>query len=130
MVVASSPDQMQSASLICENESEKMLDEIKKMNPSFKEMVRETFISTAEDIKLGGVSIGDWEKTGWAIPIVFFYYAVFAMAFFYFIYSLTLQSMSVSYLSLLPSDSDQSCQEIPLTISTSVQVTINFLYRR
>lgn len=64
----------------------------------------------------------DWEKTGWAIPIVAFYYAVFAMAFFYFIYSLTLQGMSITYLSLKPSNGEQSCIEIPVEISTSVQV--------
>lgn len=107
-----------------------ILNDIKNMSPTFKEMIRETFIGSADELKLGGVSINDWEKTGWALPIVFFYYAVFAMSFFYFIYSLTLTGMAATYLSILPSDSNQFCIEIPLTISTIVQVRIYCSYFR
>lgn len=126
MVVVDGTDRERSYSA---DDTEDILNDIKNMNPSFKEILKETLIASADEVKLGGVHIDDWEKTGWAIPIVFFYYAVFLMSFFYFIYTLTLQGMSGRYLSLLPSNADQFCIEIPVTISTSVQVnSFHILY--
>ena len=58
-------------------------------------------IDTGFNLEIGGVEMMDWKDNGWAMQIVCFHQLVFLMAFFYFVYTLTLTDISRSYLSLL-----------------------------
>lgn len=39
------------------DDTAELLSDLKNMNPSFKEIVKESFIASAEELKLGGVHI-------------------------------------------------------------------------
>ena len=65
------------------------------------------------------------KESGWALYIVIFYQLVFLMAFFYFIYTLTLSDMSRTYLSLDGNSSSRACKLVPLIITNLVEGDIN-----
>ena len=66
------------------------------------------------------LSDSDWKETGWAVAIVILYYLAFFWAFFYFVYSLTLTGSSTTYLSLQGNSKVQTCDEIPITVTTTI----------
>jgi hypothetical protein len=92
---------------------------------SLRNFIKETVVQSVDGILIGGIHINDWERTGWAFPIIMFYYSVFAMSFFYFLYTYALAGINSTFLSLTSSDEFQLCTEIPITLTTSIQVISN-----
>jgi hypothetical protein len=92
---------------------------------SLRNFIKETVVQSVDGILIGGIGINDWERTGWALPIIMFYYAVFVMSFFYFLYTFALAGINSTFLSLTSTDEFQLCAEIPVTLRTSFQVISN-----
>ena len=92
---------------------------------TFSGYLKEFLIDTGFNLDIGGVDMLDWKESGWALYIVIFYQLVFIMAFFYFIYTLTLSDMSRTYLSLDGNSSSRACKLVPLIITNVVEGDIN-----
>ena len=88
---------------------------------TFSGYMKEFLIDTGFNLDIGGVDMLDWKESGWALYIVIFYQLVFLMAFFYFIYTLTLSDMSRTYLSLDGNSSSRACKLVPLVITNLVE---------
>ena len=92
---------------------------------TFSGYLKEFLIDTGFNLDIGGVDMLDWKESGWALYIVVFYQLVFIMAFFYFIYTLTLSAMARTYLSLDGNSTARSCKLVPLIITNLIEGDIN-----
>ena len=87
-----------------------LMRQVGLVKATFWGYVKEFMIDTGFNLEIGGVEMMDWKDNGWAMQIVCFHQLVFLMAFFYFVYTLTLTDMGRSYLSLSGTSSATSLQ--------------------
>ena len=98
-------------------EDVELIREIAGTQMSLREQLKQSLIDTGFELDIGGVHIYDWKESGWAIPLVLLYNAVFLLSFFYFCYTLTLAAEAQEYLSLSGTDFTQTCASVPLQIT-------------
>jgi hypothetical protein len=98
-------------------EDVEIIREIADTQMTLKEQMKQSLIDTGFDLDIGGVHIYDWKESGYAIPLVLLYNAVFLMSFFYFCYTFTLTTQAEQYLSLQGSSMYQSCNYVPLQVT-------------
>ena len=85
----------------------------------FFQRLTHRFLTAWTDANGGGVFV--LEQVPEAFWVVFSYYFAFMAVVIYFIVSLTMQNMSVSYLSTKDTNDDQTCTPIPIVVVNTIE---------